>query len=38
MTEYGIEKIKAAKKSGKWYEDEKPEVSFTMPSLCSVKH
>ena len=35
MSEYGIEKIKAAKKSGKWYEDQRPEVSFTMSPLFS---
>jgi uncharacterized protein YdeI (YjbR/CyaY-like superfamily) len=35
MTEHGIEKIKAAKKSGKWYEDDKPEISFTMHPLFS---
>jgi len=33
MTEYGLVKIKAAKNSGKWYEDERSEVSFTMPPL-----
>jgi len=35
MTEYGIEKIKAAKKSGKWYENDRPDVSFTLPPLFS---
>ncbi len=33
MTEYGLKKIKAAKKSGKWYEDETPVFSLTMPTL-----
>ncbi len=32
MTEYGLSKIKAAKKSGKWYEDLKPDISFNMPT------
>ncbi len=32
MTEYGLEKIKAAKKSGKWYEDVRPDISFNMPT------
>jgi len=35
MTEYGLEKIKAAKKSGKWYEDDRTDVSFAMPPLFS---
>ena len=35
MTEHGLEKIEAAKKSGKWYEDEKPDISFSMPPLFS---
>ena len=35
MTEYGIEKIKAAKKSGKWYEDATLVYSLTMPTLFS---
>jgi uncharacterized protein YdeI (YjbR/CyaY-like superfamily) len=32
MTEYGLEKVKAAKKSGKWYEDVKPDISFNIPT------
>jgi uncharacterized protein YdeI (YjbR/CyaY-like superfamily) len=35
MTEYGLEKIKAAKKSGKWYKNGPPDIPFTMPSLFS---
>lgn len=35
MTEYGLKKIKAAKKSGKWYEDDQPNYSFTMHPLFS---
>ena len=44
MTEYGLMKIKAAKKSGKWYEDLKPDISFNIPadfeklSLTHRKH
>ncbi len=33
MTEYGLNKVKAAKKSGKWYEADKPDISFTMHPL-----
>jgi len=32
MTEYGLMKIKAAKKSGKWYEELKPDISFNIPA------
>ncbi len=35
MTEYGIKKIKAAKKSGKWLEDERSVFSLMMPTLFS---
>ena len=33
MTEFGMGKIIAAKKSGKWYEDDRPDISLTMPPL-----
>jgi len=32
ITDYGLMKIKAAKNSGKWYEDLKPNISFNMPT------
>jgi len=32
MTECGLMKIKAAKKSGKWYEELKPDISFNIPA------
>ena len=32
MTEYGLNKVKAAKKSGKWYEDASPDISFNIPT------
>ena len=32
ITEYGLMKIKAAKKSGKWYEELKPDISFNIPA------
>ena len=35
MTKYGLVKIAAAKKSGKWYEDDRPDVLFKMPPQFS---
>ncbi len=35
MTENGLKKIKAAKKSGKWYEDEQANYLFTMHPMFS---
>ena len=32
MTEHGLNKVKAAKKSGKWYEDDRPDISFNIPT------
>ena len=32
MTEYGLNKVKAAKKSGKWYEDVRPDISLNIPT------